>query len=237
MNLKYIFLATTLIIGLYSCNTKPESGDQLDNSSVIEKDITTPVDKPFSLTINESLVQEFYFDSVINLANPEIKSNLIDRLLFDLDRDNELDTISLYQIAQLENDPGDFHRIEILMANGENIDQMNFDGWIRSNKYMPTINNIDSELISIVSHEDFTILMCYGWYYASDPPQLTIFEFSTGIPRVVFHQNFAIKELILDSNLILIGEKYYQELESSQPELFDLKLINNSLILASSNNH
>jgi hypothetical protein len=63
--------------------------------------------------------------------------------------------------------------------------------------------------------------MTYGWYFGSEPPLLTIFDFSTGTPRRIFEQNFAIDKLIMSNNILLTG---YKDLETETGQK-QLKLI------------
>lgn len=155
----------------------------------------------------------------------ELESNLIELIQYDLDSDGALDSIALYQLEAYKNDPGDFHRISIKLANGKSIDEFNLG--IRGNRYQPKLNEVSSDLISIVKHGNTTLLMTFGWYFASDPPQLTIFDFSTGSPRRVFDLNFKIEDLLIEDNLILTGYRSYKEAGSSyEPILHELTLTN-----------
>lgn len=162
--------------------------------------------------------------------NSELTIIPVESFDFDLDSDGQTDRIELFNFEEFSGDPGDFQRIRIELANGKTLDEYNLG--IRGNNYMPTQNEISSDLISIVKMDDLTLLMTYGWYFAGDPPELTIFEFSSGEPRRIFAQNFATEELVLKEGVILTGYKAHKEAGSAiEPELFELRIENNKLEL------
>lgn len=149
---------------------------------------------------------------------------------YDLDSDGQLDKVELFNFEEYANDPGDFQRIRIELANGKVLDEYNLG--IRANSSMPHQNEISSDLISIVKMGHLTFLITYGWYFASDPSKLTIFEFSSGKPRRVFGQNFETHELILNDGIILTGYKRLRQAGyTKKPELYELRIENNKLVL------
>jgi len=156
------------------------------------------------LNVNPELVgnpeEHLTFD-----MNSELSVLPIETYMYDLDSDGQVDKIELFNFKEYEGDPGDFNRIRIQLANGKVLDEFNLG--IRGNSHMPTNNEVQSDLITIAKFEGVTFVMTYGWYFASDPPELTIFEFSTGAPRRIFAQNFATEELVLADNTILTGFK------------------------------
>lgn len=102
------------------------------------------------------------------------------------------------------------------------------DGFIEG----PKQNEINSDLVTVAKHNNRIFVMTYGWYFASDPPELTIFEFSTGEPRRIFAENFATEELILADQVILTGYRNYKEPGSiEEPVLFELRIGDNKLEL------
>lgn len=182
--------------------------------------------------LNSNLIDPFYNHETINFSNPDLKYNLQKSYQYDLDGDEKIDTINLYHIEQLKNDPGDFHRLQIVLANGASFDKINVDGWIKGNHYKPKENELDSEYLTVIKYEDAIFLLCFGWYYSSQPPLLTIIDFSSGNSKVIFNKEFAMKELKPGGNVLLTGILQYKEaLSKIEPKIYKLKVDNNTLKL------
>lgn len=230
------FIITSIFgLLLLSCSTN-KSKEQTSSEAPTEDSATIKTEQSNSkgLSINPELTGNLDEHRPFE-ANSELTIIPVESYEYDLDSDGQPDKVELFNFEEYSGDPGDFQRIRIELANGNTLDEYNLG--IRDNEYMPTQNEISSDLISIVKMDDLTFLMTYGWYFASDPPKLTIFEFSTGEPRRIFAENFATDELILNDSVLLTGFKIYQEAESNvEPELFELRLENNKLELKTGSN-
>lgn len=142
------------------------------------------------------------------------------------------DTILLYHIDLLKNDPGDFHRIKINLANGYCLDKINIGGWKKNIHFKTEKNEIFSNYVTIEKYEDFVFVMCFGYNYASTPGFLTIWDFSKEKPRIIFNQPFLLKEFIGKKNTVLSGYKFYQEAGSETvPEEYVLQINDEQLQL------
>lgn len=223
-------IITSIIALFFSCSTNKQN-EQTSSEQTPENSASTPTEPVNSghLKVNPELTgnpdEHMPFES-----NSELTTIPVESFEFDLDSDGQTDRIELFTFEEYSGDPGDFQRIRIELANGKILDEYNLG--IRGNNYMPTQNEISSDLISIVKMDGLTFLITYGWYFASDPAELTIFEFSSGEPRRIFAQNFATEELILKEGVILTGYKAHKEAGSTiEPELFELRIENNKLEL------
>jgi hypothetical protein len=184
------------------------------------------------IELNRSLIDPFHKHETINFSNPDLKYNLVESYQHDLDGDEKIDTICLYHIEQLRNDPGDFHRLQVILANGDSFDIINVDGWIKDNHYKPKENELASDYITITEYEEAVFLLCFGWPYASQPALLTILDFSSGKSRVIFNKEFALRELSPSDNVLLTGVKHLkQPFSNIEPKEYELKIVDNTFEL------
>ncbi|MEP4531639.1 MAG: hypothetical protein ABJ004_01045 [Cyclobacteriaceae bacterium] len=232
-----IFIITGLLgLLFFSCSTnkQKEQTTSEPTTEVLTPASTEPV-KSTVLKINPELTGNSDEHRTFQ-ANSELTIIPVESYEYDLDSDGQLDKIELFNFEEYSGDPGDFQRIRIKLANGKVLDEYNLG--IRANDYMPTQNEIESDLISIIKFGNINLLMTYGWYFASDPSELTIFEFSTGEPRRIFAQNFGMNELILKDSILLNGYSTLKSPDPSGPKpiLRTLKIVENKLELTGSNN-
>lgn len=184
------------------------------------------------IEFNPSLIDPFHKHETINFSNPDLKYNLVELYLHDLDGDEKIDTICLYHIEQLKNDPGDFHRLQVILANGDSFDIINVGGWIKDNHYKPKENELTSDYITITKYEEVVFLLCFGWSYASQPALLTIIDFSSGKSRVIFNKEFGLKELKPSDNVLLTGVKHLkQPFSKIEPKQYELKVVDDTFEL------
>jgi hypothetical protein len=231
--MKKIIIFSILGFFLLSCSANKNSENKLEESDGKEKATSDSIQSKESngLALNIELIEdceeEKAFDPSSNLTVIPIES-----YKYDLDSDGQLDKVELFNFKEYSNDPGDFQRIRIELANGKVLDEYNLG--IRDSDYMSIDNEIESDLITIVKYKDFTFLMTYGWNFASDPPRLTIYDFSSDEPRRIFAQNFATKEVILKNDILITGYKSLKETDSDiEPELYELGIRDNQLNIKS----
>jgi hypothetical protein len=176
--------------------------------------------------LNPKLIDDFYHDERLNPDNPELTNYRVKKFLVDLNQNQKPDSIILYQLNGFENDPGDFHQIEIKMDNGESWMKTNFEGWVRfdNNYTVPNLvkeqNQLNTDLLLLTDFGKTKIIGLFSWVYASEPGLLTFVEFSTGKPRIMFNKKFDLTQL--DSNKITVenyNSKYQIELIDNNLEL------------------
>lgn len=143
---------------------------------------------------------------------------LVDSIYLNIDDDKIKDTIKIYNIPNWS-DPGDYHKLELILSNQDHYEIYNLGDWINLNdiqsKKFQKINKVSTDrfLITDIS-KNRTILVIFGYTYASSPPNLLIVELTHGNVKPLYNDLFELQELIdLDQNNIkeLIGYKFYGE--------------------------
>ena len=230
------FIITSIFgLLLFSCSTNKQD-EQTSSESTTEDSTPAPAELVGSnqLEVNPEINGDPEVHRPFE-ANSQLTIIPVESYEYDLDSDGQTDKIELFNFEEYSGDPGDFQRIRIELANGNILDEYNLG--IRSNNSMPSQNEISSDLISVVKMEEFTFLMTYGWYFASDPSELTIFEFSTGTPRRIFGQNFRTEQLVLNDNILLTGYKHLKQAgDTNEPELYELRIKDSKLELKTGSN-
>ncbi len=168
--------------------------------------------------LNSSLIIDFHRDDRLNPNNPDFQFNTIASFHIDLNNNEKADTIYLKRLKGWENDPGDFHQIQIKTDNSLAWTETNFDGWVRfdNNYHIPDsvkrLNQLDTDLLLITDFEDTKILCLFGWVYASESGLLTIIDFSSDQPRIMINKNLDL--VGIDNKKITFqqsNEKYWIE--------------------------
>ena len=158
---------------------------------------TKPIDikDKIRFELNTNFISDFHRDDRLNPNNPDFHFYTVASFKIDLNNNKKVDTINLKRLKGWENDPGDFHQIQITTDNGFSWTETNFDGWVRfdNNYYIPDsvkrLNQLDTDLLLLTDFEDTKILGLFGWVYASESGLLTIIDFSTDQPRIMINKN------------------------------------------------
>ena len=180
--------------------------------------------KESGIILNQEIINPFYRNERFIPDNPDFCYSRIKDFVIDLNQNQKPDSIILYRLKGWENDPGDFHQIEIKMDNGYKWVETNFSGWVRfdNNYSVPDLvkekNQIDTNLLLQTDFYSTKVIGLFGWAYASQPGLLTIIEFSTNKPRVMLNENWRI--LKIDSSIIK-ADNYNDK--------FQIELINNKI--------
>ena len=191
-----------------------------------EKKDTDIKSEDVGFVLNPKLIDDFYHDERLNPDNPELTNYRVKEFVVDLNQNQKPDSIILYQLNGFENDPGDYHQIEIKMDNGESWEKTNFDGWVRfdNNYIVPDLikeqNQLNTDLLLLTDFEKTKVIGLFSWVYASKPGLLTFIEFSTGKPRIMLNKKFDLTQL--ESNKIAVenyNSKYQIELIDNNLEL------------------
>ena len=172
----------------------------------------------FILIIFESCKQDY---SIITLFEDEIWTNgkylLVESNGIDLNNDSKIDSINIYHLDEW-NDPGDFHKISVLYSSGNKLDIYNTGDWVNLDSIQlqefQSKNILTSKRILVTTTADRTLLVVFGYSYASTPGKLTIIELSPKNPKILFQDNFELMSLndLNNDNLIeAIGLRYYAE--------------------------
>jgi len=143
---------------------------------------------------------------------------LIDRVFFKIDNDDVLDTINIFNIPNWT-DPGDFQKLEIKTSNHDLYEFYNLGDWINMNsnqiKEFKSVNRVNTNRFLITDLSDKkTIMIIFGYRYASTPGNLTVIDLSKGKPDILFNDSFELDRIkdINDDNLKeLIGCEFYSE--------------------------
>lgn len=143
---------------------------------------------------------------------------LIDRIFFKIDSDDVLDTINIFNCPNWP-DPGDFQKLEIKTSNHDLYEFYNLGDWINMNsdqiKEFKSVNRVNTNRFLITDLSDNkTIMMIFGYRYASSPGNLTVIDLSKGKPDILFNDSFELDRIkdINDDNLKeLIGREFYSE--------------------------
>jgi len=143
---------------------------------------------------------------------------LIDKLLYQIDNDNIIDTIKIFKIPDW-NDPGDFQKIQVILSSGKTYDIYNAGDWINidsedSVKFCKLNKIITNRLLITKISNEKTFLIILGYGYASKPGILTVLDLNKGNLKVKFRENFEIdelKDIDNDGILEIIGHTNYAE--------------------------
>nr|WP_321406445.1 hypothetical protein [uncultured Carboxylicivirga sp.] len=176
--------------------------------------------------LNPKLIDGFYRDEWLYPENPELTNYRVKEFIADLNQNQKQDTLILYKLNGFENDPGDFHQIEIKLDNGESWMKTNFDGWVRFDNNYPVPdfikeqNQFNTDFLLLTDFGKTKLIGLFSWVYASEPGLLTFIEFSNGKPRIMFNKKFDLTQL--ESNKITVENyngKYQIELIDNNLEL------------------
>lgn len=168
--------------------------------------------------LNANLITDFHSDDRLKPDNPDFTFYTIASFQFDLNNNKKADTIKLKRLKGWENDPGDFHQIQITTDNGYSWSETNFSGWVRfdNNYYVPDsikrLNQLDTDLLLLTDFESSKILGLFGWVYASQSGLLTMIDFSTDRPRIMINKNVDL--VCIDNEKVIIkqvDDKYWIE--------------------------
>lgn len=182
------------------------------------------------LILNRELISNEEAHENFNENDTELRSILVESHSYDLDSDGKLDQLELFKFHGYENEPGDYHRIKVTLSNGAQLDEHILG--IRKSSSSSKPNEIRSDLITLIKHQNSIFAIVYGYPFASEPPELTIFDFSTGSPRRIFSQNLKVQELLKNDQVLLTGFKDYRGVRSSEsPKLYGLTINENKLSL------
>lgn len=142
----------------------------------------------------------------------------VENISFEIDNDGIVDTISVFSINNWS-DPGDYQEIDIKASSGTLTRMYNLGDWINLEKEQAdrfrSINKTKSErfLVADIS-KDKTLLIIFGYSYASSPGTLTIIDLNKGNPIPILQTEFElqqIEDIDNDGTLEIIGLKYYCE--------------------------
>ncbi|HNV82595.1 MAG: hypothetical protein WBK94_02395 [Tenuifilaceae bacterium] len=145
---------------------------------------------------------------------------LIDKIPYDIDKDEVKDTILVYKIKDWS-DPGDYQRLDIKLSSGELTKIYNLGDWINMEKEQldrfQNINKLKSKrfLITDISKEK-TLLIIFGWAYASSPGKLTIIELRKGNLIPILQTKFdllRLEDLDYDGEKELIGGGFKSQMQ------------------------
>lgn len=142
----------------------------------------------------------------------------IDQMTFDMDNDNIPDTIKIYNIPDWT-DPGDFQKLEFKLSNNDFYEIYNLGDWSNLDNFqidkLKDINKFSSNKFIITDISDTkTIMIIFGWTYASSPGRLTIIDLTNGEIKILYDNQFklkAIEDLDNDGIKDLIGLRYFGE--------------------------
>jgi hypothetical protein len=126
----------------------------------------------------------------------------------------------LLDIPENWSDPGDFTRIRILVPGEKDFVRINEAGWVKyrsveasiSPKISKLKNLVQSDFVLAVdaSQQGRTLLLLFGYSYASSPGSLDLVELASGgPPRIVLHKDelgiIEMKDLDSDGVTELVG--------------------------------
>ncbi len=214
------FLILIPILVVFGCsNTK--SPEEPKGSIQTDQNEEGAVSTSFQFKINTDLTGDEQIHRQYMPETSDLSPKLIESVKFDLDKDGTKDKIEFFKFDEYSGDPGEFDRIRIELANGAILDEFNLG--IRNNKNKPDENEVESDLITIVEFNGQYLLITFGWYFANNPSEMTIFEFSTGKPRRLFAMSFALESINPDDNTILSGYRTLKNPESQTgPSIYSL---------------
>jgi len=173
--------------------------------------------------IGETLddIKEQEHEMNVSLEFEKLESHLI-----DINDDGIEETIILEKLKDW-NDPGDFHRITVII-NAEQYSFFNVSGWIEISNYeiqhvddflMPNLVNSKYIVCKKADKEDI-VLFSFGYTYASQPGLLSIIRLSDE-PTLIFNKNnhlYAFEDFNIDgTNDIKITNYDKDELLHNSP--------------------
>lgn len=156
------------------------------------------------------LIQNMYLNNEL-LSGHDIEFESVKTLTFDLNKDNKVDSIILYRFKDW-NDPGDFHKIQIKVTGGKEIETTFQDAWVRFNHnyLLPdkviNQNKIDSDylLIDDLGRKE-NLVFLFGYVYSSDPAgTLTIYEVSKSDIKLIAFNNLQLKDTYNNSDSLAL---------------------------------
>ncbi|MEQ9169215.1 MAG: hypothetical protein RLO12_23375 [Fulvivirga sp.] len=107
-------------------------------------------------------------------------------------------------------DPGDFHLVEIINSKYSK-SFSNLDGWVKFNQNYPVndelknMNQTNTDLFLVASNENQSLLILFGWVYASDPGLCTVIDLNNG--TIVYNQNSELTSISLQKGTLTFSEK------------------------------
>ncbi|UBM62544.1 hypothetical protein LA303_00850 [Candidatus Sulfidibacterium hydrothermale] len=195
---KQIFVFTCLVLSLLSCSN--------NNPKQKEKKLHTK-----NKLVNNSLKCKLVGDDLPNKLNRSLKFKNVQTIISDLNDDSKPDSIFIDKIIKWTDsdgkindwdDPGEFHRIRILISGDLPVIWINVDGWV-SNKGLSYFDSTFNKK-NIVNSNYITVkrflgrgklIFCTGYTYASSPGLLTIIQINNKQPRLIFNKEAYLVQL------------------------------------------
>jgi len=195
---KQIFVFTFLILSLLSCS--------INNTKQNEKKLHTE-----NKSVSNSLKCKLVGNDLPNKLNRFLEFKNVQTIITDLNNDSKPDSIFIDKIIKWTDsegkindwdDPGEFHRISILISGSLPVTWINVDGWV-SNKGLSCFDSIFNKK-NIVNSNYITVtrflgsgklIFCTGYTYASSPGLLTIIKINNKQPRLIFNKEAYLVQL------------------------------------------
>ena len=154
------------------------------------------------ITLDSTLVKNFYKD--INYKENSFDFDTIASIKKDINNNGLLDKIKLLKIKEWD-DSGDFQRLIISLDDGQVYDVINYDGWSKIQESMKKSSLIPSDYFGLYQNSyGNNLLILSGFVYGSGPSFSTIFDFSKGIPRIIYNLESNFDSIDNRNNMILI---------------------------------
>ena len=190
MKLTRTYLIIILFVLICSC-------DNSQQRNTVEKTVDVVFKEPEFNFIGKELRGEI---------ERKIEFGTIQSISLDINEDGKTDTILIERIMKWTSDnnevydwddPGDFHRITVLISGGETKTFVNIDGWVNITTLLRYDNNFNRESIVksnniIVRKENDRNILVFiaGYPYASMPGLLTILNIYGGETiHMIFNDN------------------------------------------------
>lgn len=180
--------------------------DTEKRSSTVDDDVSTTVfDKQF-------IGKDFASFSDVSLnyekaVGKRLKLNVVSRFVRDFDQHFGVDTITFEKIVDW-NDPGDFHKVQVILRNHSPLSVFNSTGWVKlvgsTEQKLDEVESenihIDNELVTAEITEGEYLIFLFGYIYANDPGYLSIISIKDGYdPKFVINLQCYLMD-VLDLN-------------------------------------
>lgn len=196
MNFRTLLTYTLLIVG---CQNKNFGSETSSHSKQYEVK---------SIELDTTLIEPLSHSDRLKPTNPMLSFSRVATFTVDLNNNGKTDSILLYNMDNKGADPGDFNQIRISLDDGKRWSETNFDGWVRFNKNytvpdtIQSQNQMKTDLLLLTDFGDTKLLGLFTWTYASDLGLLTLIEFSSGYPRIMFNQKADLISMTKNSIVI-----------------------------------
>lgn len=135
-------------------------------------------------------IKPYYRNDYLRADNEKFQFELLEKIEYDLDGNGVDDIIRVLKLKNWE-DPGDFHKVEILIDSKE-FSFLNFEGW---SKFNDANNVLKSNYISYINDGKHKVLVLNSFIYGAGPGLMSIIAIGNKKADLIFNDEYHIKNV------------------------------------------